>query len=194
MHARRYTSKRHHRKYRLRFKLRGTADRPRLSVFRSARHIYAQVIDDESGTTLAAASTRDPAMAGFEGSKVAKARRVGELIVHRTLYAGVQKLVFDRNGFLYTGRVAAVSRAAHKAGLLKRQGVDAAVIAAAKAGPVEAPPPVIEEEKPKAKARSAKGGKGGKGGKGRRTRSRWFGPQLRTHLRGAARACPTLHN
>ena len=165
MYARRYISKRHHRKYRLRFKLRGTADRPRLSVFRSARHIYAQVIDDESGRTLAAASTRDPAMAGFEGSKVDQAGRVGELIVHRTLHAGVAKLVFDRNGFLYAGRVAAVSNAAHKAGLLNRDGVSAEVIAKAKAGPALAPPPAAAEPEPEVEAKASKADKGAKGSK-----------------------------
>lgn len=123
MQARRYNSKRHQRKYRLRFKIRGTGDRPRLSVFRSARHIYAQVIDDETGNTLAAASTRDADLVGFEGNKIAAAKKVGEAIVQRALAAGVNRMVFDRNGFLYTGRVAAVSKAAHAAGLLSRAGV-----------------------------------------------------------------------
>ena len=131
MQARRYNSKRHHRKYRLRFKVRGTADRPRLSVFRSARHIYAQVIDDDAGCTLAAASTRDPDLAGFEGNKVAAAKKVGELVTQRALAAGIKRLVFDRNGFLYTGRVAAISKAAHAAGLLTRAGADGSKVEAA---------------------------------------------------------------
>ena len=132
MHARRYISKRHHRKYRLRFKVRGTADRPRLSVFRSARHIYAQVIDDDSGRTLAAASTRDADLAAFEGNKIAAAKKVGEVVTQRVLAAGITRLVFDRNGFLYTGRVAAVSKAAHKAGLLTRDGAAAEKVEAAR--------------------------------------------------------------
>lgn len=118
MHAGRHKSARHHRAYRLRFKIRGTADRPRLSVFRSTRHMYAQVIDDERGHTLAAASTQDPELASFTGGKTAAATKVGELVVQRALAAGVRSLVFDRNGFYFTGRVAAVSKAAHKSGLL----------------------------------------------------------------------------
>lgn len=117
-----FSNKRRHRKYRLRFTLRGTADRPRLSVFRSAKHIYAQVIDDDSGKTLAAASTMEKALAGAEGDKTAIAAKVGEAIVQRALDAGVRRMVFDRNGFIYHGRVAAVSKAAHAKGLLTKTG------------------------------------------------------------------------
>ena len=122
MLAKNYKSAREHRKYRLRFKIRGTEERPRLSVFRSTKHIYAQIIDDLSGRTLAAASSLDPEVRGFEGDKSAVAGKVGELIVQRALAAGLTRLVFDRNGFLYTGRVAAVSKAAHDAGLLSKDG------------------------------------------------------------------------
>jgi len=122
MLPRKFTSKRRHRSYRLRFKIRGTAERPRLSIFRSSRHLYAQVIDDDSGKTLAAASTLDKDIVGFEGDKSARAKKVGELVVSRALDAGVRKLVFDRNGFIYHGRVAAVSKAAHAKGLLSKAG------------------------------------------------------------------------
>ncbi len=156
MYARRYISKRHHRKYRLRFKIRGTADRPRLSVFRSARHIYAQVIDDDTGRTLVSASTRDPALVDFEGNKVAAARKVGDLVVKRALTAGVTKLVFDRNGFLYTGRVAALSKAAHKSGLLSRAGASAKAIAKATAKPAQPEQaPAAEAAEPAPVAESA---------------------------------------
>ncbi|GEM_PF-33383 len=122
MLARKFSNKRRHRKYRLRFKIRGTADRPRLSVFRSARHMYAQVIDDDSGKTLAAASTLDKSFAAFSGDKTEAAKKVGELVVARALDAGVRKMVFDRNGFIYHGRIAAVSKFAHSKGLLTKTG------------------------------------------------------------------------
>ncbi len=122
MLAPRFNNRRQHRKYRLRFKIRGTTERPRLSIFRSAKHIYAQVIDDESGRTLAAASTLEDSFNGFDGDKTAAAAKVGELVADRAVAAGVTRLVFDRNGFKYTGRVAAVSKAAHDKGLLSKEG------------------------------------------------------------------------
>ena len=126
MLARKFTNKRRHRKYRLRFKIRGTAGRPRLSVFRSARHIYAQIIDDDTGTTLASASTVEKAMVDFSGDKSEEAAKIGELIAHRALDAGLRTLVFDRGGFLYHGRVAQVSKVAHKLGLLTKTGYEGA--------------------------------------------------------------------
>jgi len=117
-----YKDAREHRKVRLRHTIRGTADRPRMSVFRSSKHIYVQIIDDESGRTLAAASTVETALRGFEGDKSAAATQVGKLAAERALQAGVKKLVFDRNGFRYTGRVAAISKAAHDLGLLTKLG------------------------------------------------------------------------
>lgn len=123
-----YKSPREQRKTRLRHHIKGTAERPRMSVFRSARHIYVQIIDDESGVTLAAASTVEPGMRTAEGDKKDVAAQVGRLAAERAIAAGVTKLVFDRNGFRYTGRVAAVSQAAHEMGLLSKIGhsVDAA--------------------------------------------------------------------
>ena len=93
-----------------------------MSVFRSAKHIYAQVIDDDTGHTLAHASTLEESFGGFEGDKTAAAKQVGALVADRAIAAGVSKLVFDRNGFKYIGRVAAVSKAAHAKGLLTKDG------------------------------------------------------------------------
>jgi large subunit ribosomal protein L18 len=107
------------RKQRIRKKIAGTADQPRLSVFRSARHIYAQVIDDTSGRTLAAASSREAAVTNRSGlkGKVAVAGAVGALVGERAKERGITKVVFDRGGFLYHGRVKAVSEGAREAGL-----------------------------------------------------------------------------
>ncbi|MCK8602667.1 50S ribosomal protein L18 [Desulfoferrobacter suflitae] len=107
------------RKKRIRKKLEGTAERPRLSVFRSEKHIYAQVIDDVQGVTLAAASTQSPEYRELDPpkGKVGAAERVGELIAKRAQAKGVSKVVFDRNGFIYHGRVRALADAARKAGL-----------------------------------------------------------------------------
>jgi large subunit ribosomal protein L18 len=108
------------RKRRIRKNIAGTADRPRLTVFRSARHIYAQVVDDTRGHTLAAASSLDRAVAGDQAakSKIDKATLVGKLVGQRAKENGVTKIVFDRNGFLYHGRVKAVSEGAREAGLV----------------------------------------------------------------------------
>ncbi len=105
------------RKQRIRKKVNGTAQRPRLSVFRSARHIYAQVIDDAQGRTLAAASTRDKALGTVEGKKLDAAKAVGAAVAKACLDKGVEKVVFDRNGFMYHGRVRALADAAREAGL-----------------------------------------------------------------------------
>jgi large subunit ribosomal protein L18 len=108
-------ARRHHR---VRKKVTGTAARPRLAVFRSNKHITAQVIDDRAGRTLASASTveRDVREAGATGNKTAAAT-VGRLVAERAKAAGVGQVVFDRGGFLYHGRVAAVADAAREAGL-----------------------------------------------------------------------------
>jgi large subunit ribosomal protein L18 len=108
-------TRRHHR---VRKKVAGTAGRPRLAVFRSNKHITAQVIDDRAGRTIAAASTveRDVRQVGATGNKTAAAT-VGRLVAERAKAAGVQNVVFDRGGFLYHGRVAAVADAAREAGL-----------------------------------------------------------------------------
>ena len=107
------------RHYRQRKDIVGTAERPRLNVYRSTTHIYAQVIDDTVGNTLVAASTLDADIKGkLEGkSKVEQAALVGELVGARAKTKGVSKVVFDRGGYLYTGRVAALADGARKAGL-----------------------------------------------------------------------------
>jgi large subunit ribosomal protein L18 len=108
------------RKRRIRKNIAGTGDRPRLTVFRSARHIYAQVVDDTRGHTLASASSLDKAVAGDQTakSKIDKAILVGKLVGQRAKENGISKIVFDRNGFLYHGRVKAVSEGAREAGLV----------------------------------------------------------------------------
>ena len=108
------------RKKRIRKKIHGTPQRPRLSVFRSARHIYAQIIDDTVGHTLAAASTADQQAKDTPKfkNKVAAANFVGKLVGERALNVGIKEVVFDRNGFLYHGRVKSLSEGARKAGLI----------------------------------------------------------------------------
>jgi large subunit ribosomal protein L18 len=107
------------RKKRIRKKLVGTANRPRLCVFRSARHIYAQVIDDSLGQTFAAASSmeKDVRENPESKNKLAAANSVGKIIGRRAKEKGFKKVVFDRNGFLYHGRIKAVSEGAREAGL-----------------------------------------------------------------------------
>lgn len=104
---------------RVRKKVAGTAARPRLNVFRSSRHMYAQVIDDVRGHTLAAASTLDQGLVpeGVSSATVEAARRVGEVVARRALELGVSQVVFDRGGYVYHGRVAAVAEGARSSGL-----------------------------------------------------------------------------
>jgi len=102
---------------RVRKKVRGTVERPRLAVFRSNKHITAQVIDDVSGRTLAAASTHEADLRGGATGNAAAAATVGRLIAERASSAGVERVVFDRGGFIYHGRVAALADAARDAGL-----------------------------------------------------------------------------
>jgi large subunit ribosomal protein L18 len=101
---------------RVRKRITGAADRPRLAVYRSNRHIYAQLVDDAAGRTLAAASSLDPEARG-EGDKKAAAKRVGQLIAKRAREAGVERAVLDRGGRLYHGRVRSVAEAAREGGL-----------------------------------------------------------------------------
>jgi large subunit ribosomal protein L18 len=109
---------RQRRKYRIRNKITGTADRPRLSVFRTAKHIYAQVINDTEGVTVAHASTLSgDAKGASEATKLDAAKQVGALIAKACLAKKVDSVVFDRNGFMYHGRVRALADAAREAGL-----------------------------------------------------------------------------
>ncbi len=104
---------------RIRKKVRGSAERPRLAVFRSLNHIYAQVIDDRSGTTLATASTTEKELAGKSGGNVEAAKVVGKAIAERAQKAGISTVVFDRGGYVYHGRVKASLDATREAGLNK---------------------------------------------------------------------------
>src|SRR5499433_2839062 len=110
---------RERRKLRIRNKVNGTAERPRLSVFRSTKHIYAQVIDDTTGKTLAHASTLSKDLRGTleNDNKVAAAKKVGALIAKICKSKKIDKVVFDRNGYLFHGRVGALAAAAREAGL-----------------------------------------------------------------------------
>lgn len=102
---------------RVRKKVLGTAERPRLCVYKSLRHIYAQLIDDEGGRTIAAATTLDPSFNGTGGCNIASAKRVGELIAARAGELGIERVVFDRGGYPYHGRVKALAEAARERGL-----------------------------------------------------------------------------
>ncbi len=102
---------------RVRKKVRGEATRPRLAVFRSNKHIVAQVIDDRTGRTLAAASTHEADLRSSATGNKDAAAKVGRLVAERAKAAGVEKVVFDRGGFIYHGRIAAVADAAREAGL-----------------------------------------------------------------------------
>lgn len=109
-------------KLRLRKRITGTAQRPRLTIFRSIAHMYVQAVDDTTGNTLASAGTVEPAVkakmdAKVRGGNKAGAELIGQTIAERLIAKGLKQVVFDRNGFLYHGRVRAVAEAARKAGL-----------------------------------------------------------------------------
>ena len=111
------TTARNRRHLRVRKKVLGSAERPRLIVNRSARHTVVQLIDDGSGRTLASASTLEEALRGADGDKTAKARQVGTLLAERATAAGINAAVFDRAGWAYHGRIAALADAAREGGL-----------------------------------------------------------------------------
>ena len=102
---------------RVRKKVTGSPQRPRLVVNRSARHMFAQIVDDTAGRTLASASSLDADIRGGDGDKTAKARQVGELLARRASEAGITAVVFDRGGYAYHGRLAALADAAREGGL-----------------------------------------------------------------------------
>jgi large subunit ribosomal protein L18 len=102
---------------RIRRKVRGSEERPRLAVYRSTKHIYAQVIDDRKGHTVAAASSSEKSSAVKSGGNVAGAKEIGKLVARRAKEKGISKVVFDRGGYLYHGRVKALADAAREAGL-----------------------------------------------------------------------------
>lgn len=104
---------------RIRRKVKGSTERPRLAVYRSLNHIYAQIIDDYQGQTLVSASTTEKDLHGSTGGNVEAARRIGKTIAERALAKGISSVVFDRGGYLYHGRIKALTEAAREAGLNK---------------------------------------------------------------------------
>ena len=106
---------------RIRKKVRGSAERPRLAIFRSLNHIYAQVIDDEAGKTLISASTTEKDLRGTTGGNLEAAQRVGKAVAERAIAAGISNVVFDRGGYVYHGRVKALFEATREAGLNKSE-------------------------------------------------------------------------
>ena len=138
---------------RIRRKVRGTTERPRLAVYRSLNHIYAQIIDDEKAQTLASASTTEKSLGVSKGGNVEAAKKVGQAIAERALAAGISSVVFDRGGYLYHGRVRALTDAARAAGLNKGEAVAAAGVTeeapAAEAAAPEAKPKKRKAKEPK---------------------------------------------
>jgi len=116
--ARSKQASRTRRHLRVRKQLRGSTERPRLVVNRSARHVFVQVVDDTIGKTVASASTMEADLRSLDGDKTAKARKVGELVAERAKAAGVTAVVFDRGGNKYHGRVAAIADGARESGLV----------------------------------------------------------------------------
>ena len=130
---------------RIRRKVRGTTERPRLAVYRSLNHIYAQVIDDQKSQTLASASTTEKGLGVAKGGNIEAAKRVGQAIAERAIAAGIESVVFDRGGYLYHGRVRALTDAARAAGLNKNEAVES------EAAAVESEAAEAEPAKPKGK-------------------------------------------
>lgn len=133
---------------RIRRKLRGSTERPRLAIYRSLNHIYAQVIDDLQGQTLVSASTTEKDLRGSTGGNVDAARRVGKTIAERALAKGISSVVFDRGGYLYHGRVKALTDAAREAGLNKDE-----LTAQTEAAPEEVAETVAEKPRKKSKVK-----------------------------------------
>jgi large subunit ribosomal protein L18 len=128
---------------RIRRKVRGSSERPRLAVYRSLNHIYAQVVDDLNGQTIVSASTTEKGLRGTTGGNVEAARRIGKVIAERALEKGISSVVFDRGGYLYHGRIKALTDAARAAGLNKDEAIAEVE--------VEAAPEEAVEEKPRKK-------------------------------------------
>ena len=128
--------------HRIRRKVRGNTERPRLAIYRSLNHIYAQVIDDRVGQTIVSASTTEKDLRGGSGGNLDAARRVGQTIAERAIAKGIEQVVFDRGGYLYHGRIKALTDAARAAGLNKNE--------------VVAEPEAPKAEEPEAQAEPAK--------------------------------------
>ena len=131
---------------RIRRKVKGDTERPRLAIYRSLNHIYAQVIDDRLGKTIVSASTTEKDLRGSSGGNLDAARRIGAAIAERAIAKGIEQVVFDRGGYLYHGRVKALTDAARAAGLNKNE-----VVAAEENGEPEAPAEEPKEKKSKKK-------------------------------------------
>ena len=135
---------------RIRRKVKGSGERPRLAVYRSLNHIYAQVVDDQLGKTIVSASTTEKDLRGTTGGNLDAARRIGKAIAERALEKGIESVVFDRGGYLYHGRIKALTDAAREAGLNKNELEATAAEEAAKA---EEKPEEKAEEKPRTKTK-----------------------------------------
>ena len=122
---------------RIRRKVKGDTERPRLAIYRSLNHIYAQVIDDRLGQTLVSASTTEKELRGNTGGNLEAARRIGQTIAERALAKGIEQVVFDRGGYLYHGRIKALTDAARAAGLNKNEAVAEAEAEVAAAEPAQ---------------------------------------------------------
>lgn len=109
---------------RIRRKVSGSSEHPRLAIYRSLNHIYAQVIDDQQGVTIVSASTTEKDLRGSSGGNIEAAKRVGREIAQRALAKGIDRIVFDRGGYLYHGRVKALTDAAREAGLNKEESTE----------------------------------------------------------------------
>ena len=131
---------------RIRRKVKGSGERPRLALYRSLNHIYAQVVDDQLGQTIVSASTIEKELRGSTGGNIDAARRIGKAIAERALEKGISSVVFDRGGYLYHGRIKALTEAAREAGLNKNE-----LAAPAEAEPEKAAE--IVEEKPRKKSK-----------------------------------------
>ena len=139
---------------RIRRKVRGTSERPRLAVYRSLNHIYAQIIDDESARTIAAASTTEKALAAKTGGNIEAARRVGQAIAERALAVGISRVVFDRGGYLYHGRVRALTDAARAGGLNKDEVSETEAVSAEEPSPEEARAVEVSPKQKRAKEKN----------------------------------------
>ena len=133
---------------RIRRKVKGSTDRPRLAIYRSLNHIYAQVIDDKQGQTLVSASTTEKDLRGNSGGNLDAARRVGQAIAERAIAKGIEQVVFDRGGYLYHGRIKALTDAARAAGLNKNEASAVEEETAEEAAPEE-----TVEKKPRKKSK-----------------------------------------
>ena len=136
---------------RIRRKVRGSSERPRLAVYRSLNHIYAQVVDDLNGQTIVSASTTEKDLRGTTGGNVEAARRIGKVIAERALEKGISSVVFDRGGYLYHGRIKALTDAARAAGLNKDEAIAEIEVEAAPEEPVEEKPRKKKEKQSKEK-------------------------------------------